>query len=205
MSWENAWEPHPVHPDMFVTPCGRVFQGRTRSTRHPSPPDEYITEDGRAYRELGSQHIQGYTHCSVKIAPGHFKKRYRHVLVCETVHGPRPHGMEVRHKDGDATNDAKDNLRWGTHTENIYDTMLHGTAKSPKGSDKGNSRHTEEEVFAMRTDWANGMSLTGIMEKYSVVVAQASRLVSGARWPHVPYPVTGKRRHKNWYSVSKGT
>lgn len=48
-------------------------------------------------------------------------------LVCETFHGPRPLGLEVRHLDGNSQNDAADNLRWGTHLENAADMRRHGT------------------------------------------------------------------------------
>jgi hypothetical protein len=52
--------------------------------------------------------------------------RYVHSLVAEAFIGPRPIGLEVRHLDGDSTNNAVDNLRYGTHAENMQDRVKHG-------------------------------------------------------------------------------
>src|SRR4051812_19574137 len=40
-------------------------------------------------------------------------------LVALAFHGPRPAGLEIRHLDGDRTNDRPDNLAYGTHQENM--------------------------------------------------------------------------------------
>jgi len=57
--------------------------------------------------------------------------RYRdciHRMVAAAFIGPRPVGMEVRHLDGDPTNNHVSNLTYGTHAENMADRRLHGTA-----------------------------------------------------------------------------
>lgn len=48
-------------------------------------------------------------------------------LVCESFHGPRPTGMEVRHLNGQSADDRPENLAWGTHFENMQDVRRHGT------------------------------------------------------------------------------
>jgi hypothetical protein len=53
--------------------------------------------------------------------------RYVHALVAEAFNGPRPDGLEVRHLDGDNTNNVPSNLTYGTHAENIQDAIRHGT------------------------------------------------------------------------------
>lgn len=50
-----------------------------------------------------------------------------HSLVCEAFHGRRPEGAEVRHLDGNRLNNAAENLRWGTPSENRHDSVRHGT------------------------------------------------------------------------------
>jgi len=50
-----------------------------------------------------------------------------HRLVTEAFIGPLPTGMETRHLDGDPTNNALTNLRYGTHSENQLDAVAHGT------------------------------------------------------------------------------
>jgi hypothetical protein len=52
---------------------------------------------------------------------------YVHTLVCEAFHGPRPFpDWEVRHLDGNATNNQPGNLKWGTKSENRRDAVRHG-------------------------------------------------------------------------------
>jgi hypothetical protein len=51
-----------------------------------------------------------------------------HSLVAEAFLGPRPTGMEVRHLDGNATNNSAGNLAYGTHAENMDDMRRHGSS-----------------------------------------------------------------------------
>jgi len=50
-----------------------------------------------------------------------------HTLVCAAFRGPRPAKAVVRHLNGDPTDDRAENLDWGTQSENIRDSVLHGT------------------------------------------------------------------------------
>lgn len=50
-----------------------------------------------------------------------------HRLVMMAFIGPCPDGMEVRHLDGDPTNNNLDNLRYGTRPQNQEDAVRHGT------------------------------------------------------------------------------
>lgn len=53
-----------------------------------------------------------------------------HRMVCEAFHGPCPSDMECRHLDGDPTNNAPENLRWGTRLENQRDRHIHKTGNA---------------------------------------------------------------------------
>ncbi|MGP9720952.1 NUMOD4 motif-containing HNH endonuclease [Corynebacterium sp. AOP40-4SA-5] len=50
-----------------------------------------------------------------------------HRLVMAACVGPCPEGMEVRHIDGDPTNNRVGNLQYGTRSENMDDRVTHGT------------------------------------------------------------------------------
>jgi hypothetical protein len=50
-----------------------------------------------------------------------------HQLVVEAFLGPRSPGTEVRHLDGDRSNNRLSNLAYGTHSENMLDKVAHGT------------------------------------------------------------------------------
>lgn len=49
------------------------------------------------------------------------------VLVLITFAGARPAGKVACHGDGNPSNNALSNLRWGTHSENAMDAVAHGT------------------------------------------------------------------------------
>lgn len=67
------------------------------------------------------------------------RNRLVHQVVAEAFHGPRPAGMETRHRDGDVLNNRSDNLVYGTHGDNMDDAVRHGThhqtrkTQCPKG------------------------------------------------------------------------
>lgn len=50
-----------------------------------------------------------------------------HALVALAFHGPRPHGLEIRHLNGNQRDNRPSNLRYGTHAENEQDKLRHGT------------------------------------------------------------------------------
>lgn len=99
-------------------------QGRVRSL------DRTITtSSGVTKRRTGVVLVpftgDAYGHQSVGL--GSFGRRYVHQLVLEAFAGPCPRGLECRHLDGDAANNALSNLQWGTASENQRDRIAHGT------------------------------------------------------------------------------
>lgn len=52
-----------------------------------------------------------------------------HVLVALAFIGPRPAGMDVAHRDGNPANNAPDNLRYATRSENNRDKVWHGRTR----------------------------------------------------------------------------
>jgi hypothetical protein len=77
-----------------------------------------------------------------------------HRLVLETFVGPRPPGMECRHKDGNKLNNKLDNIEWATHDVNESDKYIHDTIMY--GSKNGFSKLTEEDVIEIRLLWKTG-------------------------------------------------
>jgi NUMOD4 motif-containing protein/HNH endonuclease len=55
-----------------------------------------------------------------------------HRLVALAFLGPTPEGQEVRHLDGDSSNCALTNLAYGTHRENVQDSLRHGTNRNAR-------------------------------------------------------------------------
>lgn len=102
-----------------------------------------VSEDGRVRRkERIVSNGKGLVTLPVRELVGsHSKKGYKtflltvgrrqrntlaHHLVLEAFGFPRPDGYQVRHLDGDRTNNRISNLRWGTSSENNYDRVRHG-------------------------------------------------------------------------------
>ena len=79
-------------------------------------------------RILAGKPVRG-SHLQVALRrPGHPSDyRYVHALVMIAFVGPYPDGMNVCHNDGNPKNNHLSNLRYGTHTDNMRDTLKHGT------------------------------------------------------------------------------
>lgn len=93
------------HPGYYVTDDGRVWSDRSAKwLRTPLA--------GSGYPSVG---IQGYTYTV-------------HSLVAEVYLGLRPEGQQVRHLNGDSTDNRVDNLAYGTPSENQLDSLRHGTS-----------------------------------------------------------------------------
>lgn len=59
---------------------------------------------------------------------GELHTRRVHVLALEAFIGRRPEGMKGCHNDGDSfTNNRLTNLRWDTQSNNMFDSVRHGT------------------------------------------------------------------------------
>lgn len=118
----EQWAPVPGYEGRYeVSDLGRV-----RTVARVIP---YI--DGRLRRvQQRVRKVQldtrGYPALSLTDNQGRTRTRGVHVLVAAAWIGPRPEGMEVCHNDGDKTNPRLDNLRYGTHSENAQDAVLHG-------------------------------------------------------------------------------
>ena len=101
-------------------------------------PGYDVTDDGRVFstesnwrgygrREL-VQDLNSHGYPSVRVVfHGKRKRLLVHVLVATKFIGEKPsEAHEVRHLDGDKTNNSVKNLVWGTRKENAADRELHG-------------------------------------------------------------------------------
>lgn len=71
-----------------------------------------------------------------------------HRLVLFAFVGDAPAGMEALHGDGDPANNRRSNLSWGTHSENQYDQVAHGThTKSSKMSCPSGHPYDEKNTY----------------------------------------------------------
>jgi hypothetical protein len=125
--------------------------GRIRSL------DRTLTDRiGRIRRVRGSvlspsaQPHSGHLHVNLKLA-GRSRSVAVHALVLEAFVGPRPHGLECCHGDGNPANNRVDNLRWDTRSANIFDSVRHGTnVNAEKMRCKKGHAYTERNTIHRR-------------------------------------------------------
>jgi hypothetical protein len=113
---------------------------------------------------------------------GRRSRRKVHHLVLEAFCGPCPPGYEARHLDGCKTNNHRENLVWGTRSENAFDRSRHGILV---GSGNGNAKLVETEVAAMRADRISGMSWRKLAAKYQASMRNVRDICQGIGWSHV--------------------
>ena len=101
-------------------------------------------------------------------------------LVAAAFIGPRPEGMLVLHGDGVSTNNRADNLRYGTHVDNMDDARLHGTLT--QGEKQWLAKLTAGEVKFIRVTDMSGVYLAA---QYGVTPACISAIRQRKNWKHV--------------------
>lgn len=115
-------------------------------------------------------------------------KKYIHVLVLEAFGFPRPFGLECRHLDGNPKNNDLSNLKWGTHSENMQDSMKHGTFNyvGLKGEKHSCAKLTDKDVIEIKCILKTGsMKNKDIAKKYGVVHGAISNIKNNRTWKHI--------------------
>ncbi|RFA24438.1 hypothetical protein CAI21_21690 [Alkalilimnicola ehrlichii] len=100
-----------------------------------------------------------------------------HVLVLESFVGPRPPGMHACHNDGDADNNALDNLRWDTPSSNQRDKVRHQTIA--RGEANGWAKLTETQV---REIWLSPLSAPLLADELGVNKETIARIRRRELW-----------------------
>jgi hypothetical protein len=111
--------------------------------------------------------------------------RLVHRLVAYAFIGPQPSPeYDVLHWDGDKTNNALSNLRWGTPKDNNDDQVRHNTRVL--GSRHPLAKLTEGKVREIRDLWNYGkLSQAEISEAVGVPRRTINGVIRGATWKHV--------------------
>lgn len=122
---QATWRQHPVYEFYEVSSCGRVRSIDAYRPAKRRSGTEYVRfVKGKELKPALTPN--GYQFVSVW-KDGQRHQVTVHKLVCETFHGPKLEGMEVRHLNGDKTDNRAENLAWGTRSENNLDRQRHGT------------------------------------------------------------------------------
>lgn len=107
--------PIPGLPGYAATPTGEVI-----SLRRRTPHTLAYTVGPCGYRTIGVVNTDGNRVC-VRVGD----------LIAATWLGPRPEGQDLRHLDGNPSNDTLDNLAWGTPAEVAQDYADRAAREGP--------------------------------------------------------------------------
>lgn len=114
----ETWAPIPSHPGYEASDLGRIR----------SVPRTIVRGDGVRQRRTGKvlrPSSDNSGHLYVVLPDRRVHKVHR--LVLEAFIGPAPEGMEGCHENGDPADNLLGNLRWDTHSSNMFDRRRHGT------------------------------------------------------------------------------
>lgn len=119
----ERWLPVPGYEGSYeVSDLGRVRSLPRRVNRTGT-----VTGQGVPERILAqTDHPKGYLYVTLYQGNRANKQRVHH-LVLKAFVGPRPHGLEGCHNNGEYRDNRLTNLRWDTHDSNIQDAVAHGT------------------------------------------------------------------------------
>jgi DNA-binding transcriptional regulator YiaG len=171
----EEWRPVVGYEGLYeVSSLGRV-RGVTR--RVPNPSCKVMTVKGKILRLYQGKH--GY----MQFGPwkdGAQRTLLVHQEVLRAFVG-EPRGLECRHLDGDRTNNALTNLRYGTKSQNADDKNTHGTMA--RGTRQGLSKLTEADVLHIRRD--RSMTIKALAELYGIHCSTVFKVRRGETWRHV--------------------
>lgn len=89
----------------------------------------------------------------------------------------------VLHLDDCPSNCAVDNLKWGTHQDNMDDMSL--KERGSRGETKGSAKLTDAKVRKIRKLYSKGHSQRALAEEFGVAQSAVSSVVNNKTWTHV--------------------
>ena len=143
------------------------------------------SQGSRLFGKILIPHPGKYGHQRVQLCgKGKKVRALVHRLVAIHFISPAPEGCEVNHIDFDPTNNHVSNLEWVTHQQNIIHSI--DRLVKFKGEEHGSSKLTEQDVIAMRAEYAaGGISFVKLAKKYNVCPQQCHRIIRRERWAHI--------------------
>ena len=188
---KEIWKPIPDFPNYQVSSFGRVKSlSRSYSTHHylsgklviKKTKDKFINgwpkyKNGKVYAWMIALRRDNTTY-TMRI----------HILVLTAFQKSRPIGMECCHNDGNPSNNLLSNLRWGTHLENVLDSIRHGTKTPPPihyGEKHPHAKLTDDIVRKIRSTKIVRGTKAQLAREFNISEMTVSRVVRCEGWRHV--------------------
>lgn len=161
-SGKEIIKPIPGYPGYFASSFGHIYTEKKRRRKKLKP-------------DVGPQgHMRVQLHNDENGRYG--DRKLVHRIVLETFIGPPPdEKSQACHRDGNASNNAIKNLKWGTQSDNWKDRIRHGNHRSY-------SKLSESQVKEIRERHAQGEPSEKLGEEYSVSGVQIMNIVRGDQW-----------------------
>lgn len=142
----------------------------------------YRMDRGEPAALSGSPTSKGYL--TVSLSRGQAETHAVHKLVCEAYYGSPPFdGAQVRHMDGEQTNNRPENLDWGSQEQNWQDRKVHGRGM---GQDHHAAKLTPAAVEVIK---ASASSQRELAREFGVSQATIWEAKHGRSWAeHAPEP-----------------
>jgi len=134
---------------------------------------------------------KGYWYITVYIKGAVGQKRKNldvHRLVAYQKYGDRllHPGIEVRHLDGNKTNNSWDNIAIGTHSENLMDVSPKQRIERAVKAGRSNSKLTPEDVLEIkRLREDDQLSYNNILSLYPMSKSTLSYIINKKTWNNV--------------------
>lgn len=105
-----------------------------------------------------------------------------HTLVLTAFVGPRPGSEhEANHRNGDRSDNRRENLEWLTHADNVRDSYAKGR-HDQAGERNGRAKLTRSQVAEIRISAGTQRE---IAERYGVSRSLVGQIRQGVVWPDV--------------------
>jgi hypothetical protein len=165
----------------------------------PSFPNYFATEDGDIIGPYKRKMYQSKDKDGYKVVrirkDGRYWTKKVHRLVCEAYHGMPPENKNMAlHKDGNNINNHPENLRWGNHSENTQDALLHFKQKGKswahwnRGEMHVKHKLTKGDVNLIRHECTNSAP-RGTKAKMARSLGISASLITGIlkrkAWKHI--------------------
>ena len=106
-----------------------------------------------------------------------------HTLVLEAFVGKKPEGQECRHLNGNPADNRLVNICWGSHRQNVADSMRLGT--NARGKTHYKAKLTEDDVREIRRRHKRGENMTVCAKQKGVTQSNVSCITTGKTWKHI--------------------
>lgn len=170
---------HPIagFEGYFVDEEGRVWSKHRRGRAGKFGPVYDPTPLKSNWTNKNSACVSGrYLSVTLTDASGKKHSCGVHTLVCAAFRGPKPGpDSEVRHLDGDASNNRATNLAWGSRADNRADQEAHGTFSRAK--------LRPDQVSVIK---ASASSNKVLAEQYGVNEHAIYLIKTGRTWKRTP-------------------